>query len=419
MDGKDLLLFTTAFPYDTITETTFVMAELPYLCKEFRRVIIVPEIAKGEMIDLSEFKNVIVDTSRSESIDHRHPICKLGSALHPSVISQTISSLPYAPLHKWPAAWSMAINRHRIGRNLRRIISRHNIDCDKAVFYTFWFDHVTEAIALTLPESSGILVSCAHGHDIYPYPRVLKINKFRNRALKRMSRLYAASTGGAEHLRQAYPEHALKITTRTLGSIKLTHTAKSRPHNDSDTITFFSCSRVDDNKRVTLNYRLLNSLASRFPAISFKWIHIGDGDRMPALKAETSQNKCKNLSIILKGACPNHEVHDTYTSEPIDWVILFSSCEGNPIALAEALSYGVPVVTCDVPGCREIIDDNVGMLLSANPIPEEFISRISPYINGEKEQSPLREAAYERWCDSYDASKLRADFAKELASLRL
>ena len=152
MDGKDLLLFTTAFPYDTITETTFVMAELPYLCREFRRVIIVPEIAKGEMIDLSEFKNVIVDTSRSESIDHRHPICKLGSALHPSVISQTISSLPYAPLHKWPAAWSMAINRHRIGRNLRKIISRHNIDCDKAVFYTFWFDHVTEAIALALPK---------------------------------------------------------------------------------------------------------------------------------------------------------------------------------------------------------------------------------------------------------------------------
>lgn len=418
MDGKDLLLFTTAFPYDTITETTFVMAELPYLCREFRRVIIVPEIAKGEMIDLSEFKNVIVDTSRSESIDHRHPICKLSSALHPSVISQTISSLPYAPLHKWPAAWSMAINRHRIGRNLRKIISRHNIDCDKAVFYTFWFDHVTEAIALALPKQSGILTSCTHLHDMFDYPGVLKIHYFRQKAIQRMSKLYAVSDEGVTYLKQIHSSSADKIIRRTLGSYKNNHSIISPP-SQGNCITFLSCSRVTDIKRVTLNYWLLNSLASRFPAISFKWIHIGDGDRMPALKAETSQNKCKNLSIILKGACPNHEVHDTYTSEPIDWVILFSSCEGNPIALAEALSYGVPVITCDVPGCREIIDDTVGILLSANPTPEEFISRISPYINGEKEQSPLREAAYERWCDSYDASKLRADFAKELASLRL
>lgn len=418
MDGKDLLLFTTAFPYDTITETTFVMAELPYLCREFRRVIIVPEIAKGEMIDLSEFKNVIVDTSRSESIDHRHPICKLGSALHPSVISQTISSLPYAPLHKWPAAWSMAINRHRIGRNLRKIISRHNIDCHKAVFYTFWFDHVTEAIALALPKQSGILTSCTHLHDMFDYPGVLKIHYFRQKAIQRMSKLYAVSDEGVTYLKQIHSSSADKIIRRTLGSYKNNHSIISPP-SQGNCITFLSCSRVTDIKRVTLNYRLLNSLASHFPAISFKWIHIGDGDRMPALKAETSQNKCKNLSIILKGACPNHEVHDTYASEPIDWVILFSSCEGNPIALAEALSYGVPVITCDVPGCREIIDDTVGILLSANPTPEEFISRISPYINGEKKQSPLREAAYERWCDSYDASKLRADFAKELASLRL
>ena len=253
---------------------------------------------------------------------------------------------------------------------------------------------------------------------MFDYPGVLKIHYFRQKAIQRMSKLYAVSDEGVTYLKQIHSSSADKIIRRTLGSYKNNHSIISPP-SQGNCITFLSCSRVTDIKRVTLNYRLLNSLASHFPAISFKWIHIGDGDRMPALKAETSQNKCKNLSIILKGACPNHEVHDTYASEPIDWVILFSSCEGNPIALAEALSYGVPVITCDVPGCREIIDDTVGILLSANPTPEEFISRISPYINGEKKQSPLREAAYERWCDSYDASKLRADFAKELASLRL
>lgn len=231
-----------------------------------------------------------------------------------------------------------------------------------------------------------------------------------------MTRLYAVSNEGVTYLKRIHPSCNDKITLRTLGSHKKNPFLLSeRSHGNR--MTFLSCSRVTGIKRVELNYELLKSLADRNPDISFRWIHIGDGDRMSALKEKTVLTPCKNLSVILKGACPNKEVHNTYVSEPIDWVILVSHCEGNPIALSEALSYGVPVVTCDVPGCREIIDDNVGLVLSANPTPEEFISRIQPYITGEKDQSPLRMAAYRRWADCFNASSLRADFAKELASL--
>ena len=113
---KDLLLFTTLFPYDTVTESVFVMSELEELCRCFRRVIIIPEISKGELRDLSSFTNVTVDTSRALSTDHRHPLGKLPSALHPSVLKQLVKSLPHIPANKIPAAWSMAINRHRIGK---------------------------------------------------------------------------------------------------------------------------------------------------------------------------------------------------------------------------------------------------------------------------------------------------------------
>ncbi|WP_297060654.1 hypothetical protein [uncultured Duncaniella sp.] len=61
---KDLLLFTTLFPYDAVTESVFVMSEIEELCSCFRRVIIIPEISKGELKDLSSFTNVTVDTSR-------------------------------------------------------------------------------------------------------------------------------------------------------------------------------------------------------------------------------------------------------------------------------------------------------------------------------------------------------------------
>ncbi len=424
MAGKDLLLFTTTFPYGTVTEASFVMAELPHLCRQFRRVIIIPELSKGEAIDLSAYGNVTVDTSRVNSIDHRTPLTKLRFALHPSVISQGLRSLPHAPVAKWPAAWSMAINRYRIGRNLLDIMRRHNVDCRTAVFYTFWFDHVTEAIALTLPADKGVLVSGAHGHDIYPYPNTFKSHPFRLAALRRMARLYAASEGGAEYLRKAYPQHTGKIVTRTLGSSKTDHDFTARPHRDNEPVTFLSCSRVDDNKRVTLNHKLLLALAEAFPSMQFRWIHIGDGDKMPQVRAAIAANPLPNLTIELKGTISNPEVHGIYMSTAIDWVMLLSRMEGNPIALAEALSYGVPVIACNVPGCKEIADDTVGLLLTPDPTPEEFISRIRPYITATTDSGHLRQAtdnlrqtAFNRWSEHFDASKLRAKFAAEIASL--
>ena len=415
---KDLLLFTTLFPYDAVTESVFVMSELEELCRCFRRVIIIPEISKGELRDLSSFTNVTVDTSRALSTDHRHPLGKLPSALHPSVLDQLAKSLPHIPANKIPAAWSMAINRHRIGSNLKDIIKRHSIDCDNAVFYTFWFDHITEAIALALPPDHGTLVSGAHGHDIYPTPGVLKIHRYRKLAFERMTKLFAVSKGGQEFLKDEFNgDPTSKVTLRTLGSKKPIRDAISRPGNSEDAVTFFSCSRVDDNKRVTLNLTLLIDLARNMPELRFRWIHAGDGPCMSMLRASIPAQLPSNLTIDLKGMLCNEEIHSIYRKEPIDWAMLMSRCEGLPIALCEALSYGIPVIGCDVPGIKEIVNDRTGILLSENPSSEEFIARIYPYLNGQKDQAPLRKSAFDEWKSKYDASTLRRLFAEYLSEL--
>lgn len=46
-----------------------------------------------------------------------------------------------------------------------------------------------------------------------------------------------------------------------------------------------------------------------------------------------------------------------------DLVVLPSYREGLPVSLQEALSMGLPVVTTDAPGCREVVDDGVNGLL--------------------------------------------------------
>lgn len=422
MTGKDLLLFTTSFPYGTVTEASFVMAELPHLCRQFRRVIIIPEISKGTPIDLSDYKNVTVDTSRVDSIDHRKPLTKLRFAIHPSVIPQGLRSLPHAPIAKWPAAWSMAINRYRISKNLKSIIQRHNIDCSNAVFYTFWFDHVTEAIAMALPHDCGALVAGAHGHDyMYSDTPTFRIKPFREFALGRMSRLYVASHEGMKMLQKEHSSHADKICTRILGSSKI-HTGEISPNTKNSEpepeITFLSCARMVPYKRVDLAISFISSLAKSFPSVKFRYIHIGDGPLGSSIRGQIARIQPSNVTFDIKGFITNKEVQDIYRNTSIDWTILLSTMEGgNPIALSEALSYGVPVIACNVPGCCEIADDTVGILLSPNPTAEEFIRRISPYIRGEKSATTLRRNALKRWEEHFDASKLRAKFATELAQL--
>src|SRR5690606_23616406 len=47
----------------------------------------------------------------------------------------------------------------------------------------------------------------------------------------------------------------------------------------------------------------------------------------------------------------------------VDMVVLPSYREGLPKGLIEAAACGLPLVTCDVPGCREVVSDEVDGLL--------------------------------------------------------
>ena len=71
----------------------------------------------------------------------------------------------------------------------------------------------------------------------------------------------------------------------------------------------------------------------------------------------------------------------------------------------------------DGPGTNEIVNDSTGILLSENPTSEEFIARIHPYLNGQKDQTPLRKSAFDEWKSKYDASTLRRSFAEYLSEL--
>lgn len=62
-------------------------------------------------------------------------------------------------------------------------------------------------------------------------------------------------------------------------------------------------------------------------------------------------------------AFPGHDTDLTNTLARADLVVLPSYREGTPRVLLEAAALGKPIVTTDVPGCREVVDHDVNGLL--------------------------------------------------------
>lgn len=111
-----------------------------------------------------------------------------------------------------------------------------------------------------------------------------------------MTKLFAVSKGGQEFLKNEFNgDPTSKVTLRTLGSKKPIRDAISRQGSSGDAVTFFSCSGVDDNKRVTLNLTLLIDLARNIPELRFRWIHAGDGPCMSMLRHQYRRN-CHTIS---------------------------------------------------------------------------------------------------------------------------
>jgi glycosyltransferase involved in cell wall biosynthesis len=74
------------------------------------------------------------------------------------------------------------------------------------------------------------------------------------------------------------------------------------------------------------------------------------------LKAEAAQTE----GVVMAGFRGGEDLRQLYAHAGL--YVLASSHEGLPIALLEALSYGVPMLVSDIPANREVVDDDPSLL---------------------------------------------------------
>lgn len=418
--ARTLVLFTASFPFQSVTEEVFVTPEIEALAKEFDKIITVPLERPGKEKKLS-LGNVETDTFIADHLFTTFKLSKTPYLLHPAVLTHYKHLAKESrSVKEFLSGVFFCMNAVCFGKLIKRWIDKRGLKPEETLFYTFWFDHITSALALIAAKHGLRIATRAHGHDVYDSQILFRSHKFRAFTLSRIDKVFAASGNAAQYMRTHYPEYAEKIQCRILGSVKPDEAVLTKAHTPDDgEWTLLSCARVSIEKRIDRNFHFAKALAATYPFKQIKWIHVGDGPKMKDLKEEIKRTELPvNLVIDLRGEQPNSEVARIYESEPIDWTLLFSDSEGGcPIALCESLSYGVPAVATDVGGIPEIITPDVGITVAPDTAPEGVVGEMQPYLNEPRYYLDLKSASLKRWQELFSAKKLRAGFAVELSTL--
>lgn len=397
---KDLVLFTESYPYGGVTEPGFVEPEIEALSREFTRVTLVPLMRCGEAAPLPP--NVVVDNTML-----RRPgtPAKLAGLFRPEVWRRLWADRSrIGSVRQLRAALAFSIHVLHCERQLRGM----GFDTDATLFYTFWFDIQTAAVARL---GSARLVTRAHGYDVYEERSPFLSHSWRRDTLRRIVNVFPASENLASRLALDYPEAISKIEVRYLGCAGPAAPRHLLPAADDDAVRLLSVARVAPEKGVLRQIGLLKEVAARNPQMRIDWTHVGDGPLMAELRRACATLPA-NLHVALAGALDNAAVHRLMHTGRFDALVQLSVSEPLGIVLCEAMSHGIPVIATCVGGIPEVVDSSVGVLLPPEPDADGFADALQRVRAG---GAAMGVAARRRWAQKFDAARNRSDFAEELA----
>jgi glycosyltransferase involved in cell wall biosynthesis len=101
---------------------------------------------------------------------------------------------------------------------------------------------------------------------------------------------------------------------------------------------------------------------------NFRCVFLGAGPLKPELKKAVKERGLENY-ISMPGPLPHENLFEKYLNKEIDLVVLPSiiardgDLEGIPVALMEAMAYGLPVISTDTGGIPELLSGGAGVMV--------------------------------------------------------
>ena len=141
---------------------------------------------------------------------------------------------------------------------------------------------------------------------------------------------------------------------------------------------------------------------------NIQWIHVGDG----VLKEQILQQckeELKEDSYKFLGNLENEKIIPLYADLDVDFFVNLSDSEGIPVAIMEALSFGVPVIARDVGGIKEIVKSDNGLVLGTIEDIEAVQEQVKKFIDIRYTNIELYQKysynARKEWEENFSASK--------------
>ena len=388
LKSEILFYFTESYPYGL--GESFVEGELKALSEIYREIEIFPLQGQGEPREVPA--NVVL-----------HPPTPVGSTKvvqlkNWSFIRKLIAE-ERRPLED-PAFFDQNVPQWRsiIAQAIvlaKRIEVRTGARED-VVYYSFWLNNW--ALALSILRRKGILkrfICRVNGYDLYDERREGSYVPFRSFNFGETKGILTTSAFAQRYIVKRYPEADAKVNLNYLG---VEDDGLADLPTSIEPLRIFSCGWVSPVKRVTL-------LAEALAKVDFPvhWTHVGDGKEMDTLRENVAALPSQH-TVDLTGSLPHHDLLSRLKASKAHLFLHTSLSEGGaPVALQEALSYGIPVMATAVGGVPELVNDETGVLLSENPTPAELAEALVQFRASEEKHQTWREGARQRYEDYFRA----------------
>ncbi len=392
-----LVLFTSLFPYEG--GETFLETEMEYLSEAFKEVVIVPTKKNKSIRPLPA--NVKVDfTIANSKTRYFYKLKSLFGKYFIRNFSLNFNEIKY--LFK---------NAVYVENHKEWIISLQKENVKNILFYSYWFEAPTAALALVknkFPELK--FITRVHGGDLYESLYGLTKFPFRQKIISSVNSIFAISELAKTHLMKKYYLPENKIFISRLG-VKATDSLS--PISTDGKVRIVSCSNLIPLKRIDLIIKALGKIKN----VQVVWTHIGDGELKTSLIELAKKILGKNIDYRFTGLLKNSDVLNFYKTNPVDVFITTSSSEGIPVSIMEAQSFGIPVIATNVGGIKEIVSNENGLLLKDNPAIEEITDAILSVINNKKKWKQKRTESFDTWQTKFNAKNNYKEFINNLTEI--
>lgn len=273
------------------------------------------------------------------------------------------------------------------------------------VLYFYWGKGACEFLPFVGIKDFRHVFVRMHRYDLFEYANDGYI-PYRAGLLDSITRAAPSSEAGEAHLKALYPRAKAEIAVMRCGTVN--NSGRSAP-GDGKVLRVVSCSFLSPVKRVHL---MIESLAHTDAPIL--WRHIGGGALMEELKALVRAKRMEDC-FILEGAMDSRKVLGFLASNSFDLFVNTSSSEGVPFSIMEAMSVGIPVMATDVGGSGEIVHDDIGVLLPANPTPQEIGAALTGFhrLPNVRRQA-MRQRAFDDYREKWHVQRLTQQLAEVL-----